>query len=284
MSALLAYLFYFIAASASPLQRRALAVRKSASANNQIVFAFYVHLGIAILALIVLPFFVPFSQIDNIPRMIGLIVVTGICGMLTVVMNYVAQQHVDASVTSVVSNIYTPVTIILATFFLNERLTSLQIIGTAVLLIAVVVISKKHRTGRFRFDKYFLMMMGSGIVLSGVLLAERTMQKEFGFTTGTLLSWWSVALFLGIATALLKSKNTYSVKEIGTTTIFRFLQQLSWVTLVFVVGNLSLVSAVTTFKVVIVFIAAAVFLKERDHLVRKIIGSILAVVGLLLMK
>ena len=63
----------------------------------------------------------------------------------------------------------------------------------------------------------------------------------------------------------------------------RFLQSLSWVILIFMVGNLSIVSSITTFKVVIVFIAAAIFLKERSDLPRKIIGSLVALAGLLLM-
>ncbi|NTW14699.1 MAG: hypothetical protein HGA31_06790, partial [Candidatus Moranbacteria bacterium] len=54
--------------------------------------------------------------------------------------------------------------------------------------------------------------------------------------------------------------------------------------LLFAVGNLSLVSAVTTFKVVIIFVFAAIFLKEREDLTRKIIGSLVSVAGLLMMK
>lgn len=70
-----------------------------------------------------------------------------------------------------------------------------------------------------------------------------------------------------------KSKNVYSNKDILITGTLRFFQALSWVTLIFVVGNLSLVSSVTTFKVVIVFIAAAIFLKEREDVPRKILGK-----------
>jgi uncharacterized membrane protein len=43
------------------------------------------------------------------------------------------------------------------------------------------------------------------------------------------------------------------------------------------------VSSITTFKVVIVSVAAALFLNEKEDLPRKIIGSIIAVIGLLLM-
>lgn len=214
MTALFAYIFYFLAATASPLQRRALAVKKSISWKQQVSFAFHVQLWVTILGTLLLPLFSPILFGDiGVLRLLGLLAVCGICGALTITLNYIAQRHVDASVTSIVSNVYTPVTIVLATLFLGESLTNIQIFGTALLLCAVVIISKKHRTGRFTFDKYFLMMLASGVILAGVLIAERALQKELGLTSGTLLSWWSITIFMGVAAFLIKSPHTYTKKR-----------------------------------------------------------------------
>ena len=98
-----------------------------------------------------------------------------------------------------------------------------------------------------------------------------------------MISRWSQCLFLGIAALVSQQKSMYTPKDIAITGTLRFMQSLSWVILIFVVGNLSLVSSITTFKVVVVFIAAALFLGERDDLPRKILGSLIAVAGLLLM-
>ena len=146
------------------------------------------------------------------------------------------------------------------------------------------VVSKKHRIGTFKFDKYFMLMALSGVLLGICLTAERALLKTTGFSAGTMLSWWAQCLFLGIATFVTKNKNEYSKKDISITGVLRFFQSLSWVILLFVVGNLSLVSSITTFKIVVVFIAAALFLKEREDLPRKILGSLIALAGLLLMK
>ncbi len=283
MSIIFAYIFYFVAASISPLQRRWLAIKKPSTSKDQIFFSFAVTLVTLPLSFLLI-FFEPFVVRGEVSTIILLSFVCGIFGTLTYVLNYAAQKNVDAGVTSVVSNIYTPITIILSSFFLAEGLTNMQILGTAILLVAMVVVSKKHRIGKLKFDKYFLMMLLSGVTLAVLLVAERYLQKTTGFTAGTMFSWWTICLFLGIATLISKSKNIYSKKEIITTGGFKFLQNISWLVLVFTVGNLSIVSSITTFKVVIVFIAAAIFLKEREDLPRKIIGSIIAVVGLLLMK
>lgn len=283
MIILLSYIFYFIAASASPLQRRWLAKTKGGDSRNQINFAFKVTLVGVVLSLLI-PFFSPFKLEGN-PLIIFLLALTcGVFGAGAFVTSYVAQKHVEAGVSSLIANIYTPISIVLASLFLSEGLTQLQVVGTTLLLVAMVVVSKKHKIGRFRFDRYFLLSVAGGIMLGFCITAERALMKETGFTAGTMVSWWSQCAALGIAAYAVRSKHTYSRKDVLTTGVLRFLQSLSWVILLFVVGNLSVASSVTTFKVVIIFLAAAIFLREREDLPRKIFGSIIAVAGLLLMK
>ncbi len=283
MIIILSYIFYFIAASVSPLQRRWLAKTKDAKSRSEIDFAFKVALVTVGLSLF-MPLFSPFKITGNPYYLFFLALVCGVCGAAFLITSYIAQKHVEAGVSSLVRNIYTPITIVLASVLLNEGLTPLQIAGTVLLLAAMVVVSKKHRIGRFRFDKYFLLLVLGGVMLGFVLTAERALIKTTGFTAGTMLSWWSQCAAMGVAAFISKSKQTYSRKDIIVTGTLRFLQSLSWIILLFVVGNLSVVSAVTTFQVVVVFIAAAIFLREREDMPRKIVGSIIAVIGLLLMK
>lgn len=283
MLVLLSYLFYFIAASASPLQRRWLATRKNSSNAGQIKFAFHVML-ITVIFSFFLPIFNPFFLKGDVITLIVLTLISGLFGAGYFISFYTAQKYVEAGISTLVNNIYTPITIVLATLFLSEKLSTIQIFGTILLLVGMTIVSKQHRIGKFKFDKYFLLMVLSGIVLGVSLTAERALQKMTGFTAGTMMSWWSQCAFLGIATFIKNDKNEYTKKDITITGILRFLQSLSWVILIFVVGNLSLVSAITTFKIVLIFVAAAIFLKEREDLPRKIIGSLIAVAGLFLMK
>jgi len=278
---LLAYLFYFVAASASPLQRRWLATKHDG--GGQVAFASRVMLIVASLGLL-LPLFFDVELRGNSFEIIALCLSCGVFGAGYFISSYTAQRHVDAGVTTLVSNIYTPVTILIATLFLGEGLKPLQIVGTTLLLLAMIIVSKKHRLGRFKFDKYFLLTVASGLMLGVSLSSERALMKVTGFTAGTLFSWWSQALALVIATLIVKSKTSYNRKDTSITGVLKFFQALSWVILLRIVNNLSVVSSVTTFKVVVVFVAAAVLLKEREDLPRKIIGSLIAVVGLLLMK
>jgi drug/metabolite transporter (DMT)-like permease len=281
MGILLAYLFFFVAASASPLQRRQLSLRRENDAG-QVDFAFRVMFITFLLSAILI--FVKNPEFNQSKTTIALLAaVCGIFGAIGIGSQYIAQRHVEAGLTSLISNVYTPVTIILATVLLNESLKPLQVLGTLLLLSSVILVSSKHRISKWRFDKYFWLMILSGVALGFVLTAERSLIKENGITTGTWASWGAQTLCLGLAALIIGRKSQYNFKDTSITGSLRFLQQLSWVILITVVANLSVVASVTTFKIVVVFVAAAVFLHEREDMKRKIIGSLIAVAGLLLM-
>ncbi len=279
----LSYLYYFIASSVSSLQIRWLTKKKDLESSEQVLFTFQI-IFILFLGSLTFPFFSRFYLAGNYFHLFLLSVTCGIFGVGANLFSIIAQKHLEAGVTTLVNNIYTPITIILSSVLLHEGLTLTQIFGTILLLFAVVIVSKQHRIGRFSFDKYFMLMLVSGITLGFLLVAERALQKTTGFSAGIMMSWGSQAFFLGLVALFTKSKRTYTKVEVISTGIIKFFSATSWVTLVYVVGNLSLVSSITTFKVIIVFISAAIFLNEREDMPRKIFGSILAVIGLILMK
>ena len=283
MTIFLSYLVYIVLNTLSALQRRFVIKTKNAAGKDQIRLAFEM-MAILALASVVMQFFSPLYFAGSKLYLVLFSLACGVFGMAYFILNFTAQKHIDAGVTSVIVNIYTPITIILSSVFLYEGLNKMQIIGTALLLASIFIVSKKHRVGRINFDKYFWIMILSGVSMSVLLLAERALQKQTGLTAATMLSWGAQCLFLGLAVLMAKSKHNYTQKEVLTTGLLQVGSSMSYVVLLYIVGNLSLVSAVTTFKIVAVFIGAALFLGEREDLPRKIIGSIIAVAGLLLMK
>jgi drug/metabolite transporter (DMT)-like permease len=276
-----AYLFYFVVASASPIQRRWLAINRPKH-KGELLFATRVMGIVALMSLAILLFSRP-SFNGNPWFIIFLTVLCAIGGGGFFAGQYTAQRHVQAGTTSVISNIFTPVTIILATIFLQERLELHQLFGTTLLLFSAFLVTKNHRGGKFHVDKYIWLMLVSGIGLGIAMTAQRELIKVTGFTAASLLSLISPVIFLGLLAWLTKSKTTYKAKDTWITGGLYFTQLLSWVVLVAVVANLSVVSSITTFKVVIIFGIGAIYLHEHDDLLRKIIGAGIAVIGLWLM-
>lgn len=281
MVELLFYLFYFVSSTGSTLQRRELATRRT-NDTGQIDFAFRVMTMTFFLSFVLIFFNHPYLN-QSLFTILTLATICGVFGAVAIGSQYVAQRHVEAGITSLAGNIYTPVTIVLGTLLLHEHLKPRQAVGAVILLVAVVLVSNKHRISRWRFDRYLWLMILCGVTLAFVLTAERSLIKNNGIASGTWISWGAQSLSLGIAAIIAKTRSQYNFKDTMYTGSLRFLQQLSWVVLVTVVANISLVSAVTTFKIVLVFITGAIFLKERKDLKRKIIGSLIATFGLLLM-
>lgn len=150
------------------MQRRWLATKKDADGREQIDFTFRVTLVTVVLSLFI-PLFSPFQLTGNLYHLVFLSLVCGIGGAGFLAASYIAQKHVEAGVSSIITNIYTPITIVLASVLLNEGLTPIQVIGTILFLIAMIVVSKKHRIGRFCFDRYFVLMLSSGVMLGAAL-------------------------------------------------------------------------------------------------------------------
>ncbi|KKU55629.1 MAG: hypothetical protein UX77_C0009G0005 [Parcubacteria group bacterium GW2011_GWA1_47_11] len=282
MAVIFSYIFYFVASTTSSLQRRWLIRDKEFTARQQITFTFQCVMFLFIGSLF-FPFFSDFYLAGNYAYLVFLAVTCAIFGAAGNILSYIGQKHLDAGEMSIVWNIYTPVTIVLSSILVHEGLTPLQIVGTLLLLIAIFIISKKHHLGRMRFNRSFLFVLLGGVLIGVLLVAERALQKTTGFSAGVMISWGSQVLGLGIASFFWGSKHNYTKKEVVTTGTLQFLGALSYVMLVWLVGNLSVVTSVTTFKVVLVVIAAGIFLGEKEDLRRKIIGSIVAVIGLLLM-
>ncbi len=277
------YFFYFVASSISPLYRRYLAKTRNPDTKSQIRLAFEVML-ILVIGGSFLPFFSPMYFAGSSLNLFLLSLVCGVFGMGYFILNFVAQKHIDAGVSNIVTNVYTPMTVFLSSILLKEGLSLQQVFGMVLLILALLVVSHKHRISKFKFDRYFVMMLIGGLLLGVLLVAERALQKQTGLSASTMLSWSSQALFLGLAVFFTKSTHSYSSKDVvGLGSMF-FLGSLSYVILVYVVGNLAVVSTITTFKVVLIMIGGAIFLGERDHPWRKVIGSVIAILGLLLMK
>jgi drug/metabolite transporter (DMT)-like permease len=282
MNLFLAYVFYFVAASASPLYRR-WSAKKQPDDGNKLKAAFYSN---AVLACMAPLLFIHGSLPAHIPviKIIILAVLAGVFGTAFIAFQYNAQKHVDAGLTTVISNIYTPVVIILSTLFLGEKLKGLQFVGTGLLLYAAIIMSKKHKISRFKYDTYFMQMLCSGMFLGVTLIIERLMIKSVGLPLAFTLSWLTQTAGIGLVSLSDKRPLGVPRRVIGTTGVLRFFQIYAFGLLIVISGNLSIVSSITTFKVVIIVAVAALFMNEKDHLREKIIGSLVALAGLLLMK
>lgn len=282
MTAILAYIFFFVAATASPLQRRH---QSKVTKTDPIILAAWTQAFVWVLGLSLL-YRADTSSFEWSWHLAFLSLGLLISSPLFFYLSYKSQKHVDATQSIILSNIYTPVAIALALLFLGDALTKTQIIGAIILFFAMILISIERVGNKsFAFSKHSFEMLTSGIFLGIVLFLEKATMDLVGNRVGIVFSW--TAQIIGLFALVYAIRGIHKLptkREILVSGSLRYAQQLSWVTLLIVVGNLALVSAVTTFKIVFIFLGAFIFLKERDHLARKFLGVAIAIIGLLLMK
>src|SRR5687767_9971857 len=113
MLILFSYIFYFVAASFSPIQRRWLAVNRDVEGRHQVLFAFQVALVTIALSPLIL-FVSPFKLEGNGFILLGLSSIAGFSAAGYWICSYVSQKHVEAGISTLIGNVYTPVAIVLA--------------------------------------------------------------------------------------------------------------------------------------------------------------------------
>src|SRR3989344_163608 len=113
MVILFGYLFYFVYSTLYTLQFRWLMRESQAEPPSLIKFSFQVFCVLVLFSPLLL-MFEPF-RFSGDPKLIFLrSLVCGLCGALLTALAFFAQKHVEAGETTLVSNIYTPVAIILS--------------------------------------------------------------------------------------------------------------------------------------------------------------------------
>lgn len=176
--------------------------------------------------------------------------------------------------------------IVLAAFvFLGEKVTFLKILGTIFILLGVALISWKKHKIEIKKGEFFALLAGLLYGLSyinGFYILQSL--DAFSFAVyATLLP----ALTLTIIQPRVLKKLKFYASPGNAANVFTtaFLDTIATISLylAYQAGrNASQIAPLSATPVMFTVILAAIFLNERDNLVNKIIGSIIVVLGAVL--
>lgn len=197
------------------------------------------------------------------------------------------NKHIDATQYIIVSNIYTPLTVLLGVFVLGEAFTGRQFIGMVLLLLgALLVAIKGFSKASFRLDKWTLICAATALLLGVGLILERSSLNYFSGSMYILVGW----AMQGTVTSLLAWKNWKflpTIKredwlDITKVGVARTGHVIGFLVSVAISRNVAVIATVSSFRIPLVFIASLILLKERDHLPRRMVGVAIATIGLIL--
>lgn len=198
-----------------------------------------------------------------------------------------AYEYCEASEVTILTTSEAVVAIIVAVVFLREAFSFLNVIGTLFIILSVIIISRSSK--KFVWNKGVLFSLGYSL-FGGIAIVNDTYMLHFSDT----LSYLTVGFLTpGIFMMLIRYP---AIKKIGPllkpaifkkNAIFTFFYATAGIAFFFALatgGQVALVNTIAQATVVLTVLLAALFLHERDHLVKKFVCAILVTIGVLLLR
>jgi drug/metabolite transporter (DMT)-like permease len=197
--------------------------------------------------------------------------------------NVKALQYLEASVFSVLYNTRILIATVLGILFLHESFVGLRVLGGVMVLLAILIV--KQRGSHVVMTKGMGWGLTAAFVLSFLSLGEKLLIKDVGFFN-------YFALESIISSALMWAYFAASKREFDRRTLLRpAMLQLMTLRAVSAYGFtgalatgalLSVANYISGMSVIFTVLLGAMWLGERDYLQRKIMATIIAVLGLTL--
>jgi drug/metabolite transporter (DMT)-like permease len=222
-------------------------------------------------------------------KTLGLMSFMGVALVYFNKLTLVAQKHIDTAPYMVLRQVAVPTSVILSTVFLGESLTLAQAVGMMIILFGSYLIASNGGKIKLKhIGKYELMAIVYGVFLAFYSIASRYLQLETSLSTilvigGLLEIIPNILVASGVKSKSHESKiNKNDIFLACLIGLFSAMHIVAFWLAVYYAGNIALISSLGSFRIVTIFVASYIFLKEKDDLKMKIVGTLLALLGLLL--
>lgn len=197
-----------------------------------------------------------------------------------------AIKTIEASEMSILSSFGTPVTVVLSFFFLNERLNGTQIIGLFLILISVVIINYSEHT--FRLSKGAWNALFGATCFGSAVIVDTFILKSYSAISYLPVGSFLIGIILLVSYPRSFGKIMHDIRKIDSNLIL-YSVLYTFGALMFYIPlqsgtYVSQLSAIGRVSLILTVILAAVFLKERSHIGKKILGAILTTIGIFLIR
>lgn len=211
----------------------------------------------------------------------------GFLWALATVSQFKAYHYLEASEAIIISTLEAVVIIVAAKIFLSEIFTLQMIAGTILVLTGVIVVSKtKHK---IQFNRGVFYALGFCLFAGLGAVNDTFMVKNVDALSYLAVGFLLPALFLmGFQPkAVVKIKELLPLQSFAKIALLTIFYSVGAIFFVFAILNgaqVSQLGVIANSSVILTVVLATIFLGERDHLLRKVICSILVTIGVLLLR
>lgn len=261
------------------LQRILLKDEKSDPVAYSIIFQLLVGTLIGIYAL-----FHGFKIPNLIPILPNLVLMTILYGAANILI-FSSLKLIEASEFTIIFSSRSLWTIFGAILFLGEHFSIRQAIGTILILTSITLISWK--THKLKFNRGMLFSLVAAVVFGLAFVNDAFIIRNFDVPSYLFIAFIMPAFVIWVlnpgSTLRMRSllrKNT--MKKLG---LFGILYAVSTVTifLAYQVGrNAAQIAPLNQTSTVLTVLLAIIILKEKENLLKKLIGAVLSLIGVIL--
>ncbi|OGM15600.1 hypothetical protein A2V56_00160 [Candidatus Woesebacteria bacterium RBG_19FT_COMBO_42_9] len=198
-----------------------------------------------------------------------------------------ALKKTEASKFSVIFSSRAIIAVLAFSLLMKETLTVSQWIGTLLILSAAVIVSLETKKIKFSFKEIYALL--AAMFYGFAVVNDRFLLRHFDVFPYSFLGFVLPALsILAFYSGRIKNMKVFLVKErfvrMATLSLFYAASIILFFYALQITENSSQVISLNSIGVVVTVIFAILFLNERKRIIWKIVGSLLGLLGLLLVK
>lgn len=201
-------------------------------------------------------------------------------------LNTTVRSGIQVSTVGILNQLSTVFMIMAGFVFFKEELIITKIIGAGFIIFSNIFVF--YNGGKIKFNRYIILGILSNLACTVALFIDVNLSDGFNipFYVAATLIGPAVVLFLAERTKPSEIKrefmqgNKKAIIVVGlswglmVTTVLRAYQ----------LGEVTVVAPIVAVGAILNVIAGYIFLKEREHLVKKIISAVLIIVGIICIK
>jgi len=225
-------------------------------------------------------------QLEFSPSLIINFSVLATFATIAYVLKYRGFQLINASEVVIFSTTSKFWNVVGASIFLHEAITAQKIIGTLIILLGITV--------TMYVDQKFKINKGIFFTLLAALLFGLTDINGYYILQTMDASTYQIYFYLLPVFALLLVQPSVLIKvsyyfklgravKVVELSLFDTLGMLALFFAYQMGGKASVISPLSATKVIVTVVLAIIFLKERDNITKKLVGSVIAVIGVVLL-
>lgn len=218
-----------------------------------------------------------------------LMVLLGVAQVYFNKVTLIAQKHVETAPYMVLRQVSVPVSVLLSTIFLGETLDAKQIAGMFVIMSGTYLVASNGGKIKIKhFSRHELMTISYGVFLAFYTIFTRYVQIKTSLSTVLIIGGLLEVIPSFVTTHKVSSKislEKLNQKEVLLACLIGLFSAMHIVTFWMAVNytqNIALVSSVSSFRIVTIFVGSYLLLNEKSDFKLKLAGTLVALVGLLL--